>query len=94
MSKKHPALKEMGLGYKPLPAEALDDAVKDDKTPPALMWFICTIYFGMRTGKECHDLCLGDVALGLDEESVLEYLQCDKERQTKRRTGVNPRDTR
>jgi hypothetical protein len=67
------------------------------KNPRALlhsMWFICTTYFGMRTGKEIHQLCWGDVKLSLDEVSGTEYKILDTERQTKTRTGENPRNIR
>jgi hypothetical protein len=95
-------LKSIGLGNKPKEAKVLDDCtlnkMYDSKTlgnsnPRALihsMWYICT---EMRTGKECRDLCLGDVELCLDEASGTEYLIYDKERQTKTRTGANPRDS-
>ena len=36
----------------------------------------------------------GDVTLGVDFESGEEYITRDTERQTKTRTGENPRNTR
>ncbi|XP_060588773.1 uncharacterized protein KIAA1958-like [Ruditapes philippinarum] len=106
LTKKQQQLKSLGLGNKPKTAEVLDDATLDkmyengtlgDGNPRALihsMWLICTSYFGMRTGKECHDLCWGDVQLCIDEVTGQEFLMYDKERQTKTRSGCNPRDTR
>lgn len=106
LSKKMQQLKAMGLGNKPREAQVLDDYMLDKmyeantlgkNNPRALlhsMWYICTQHFGMRTGKECHDLCWGDIQLCLDEASGTEYLLYDRERQTKTRTGANPRDTR
>ena len=38
-----------------------------------LMWIMGTLQFGMRTGKETHDLRWGYVALRLDDDG-LEYL--------------------
>lgn len=106
LTKKMQQLKSEGKGNKPREAQVLDNTTIEkmfkantlgNSNPRALihsMWYICTQYFGMRTGKECRDLCWGDVQLCLDEESGLEYVVYDKERQTKTRTGANPRDTR
>ena len=47
----------------------------------------------MRTGKETHDLCLGDIELRSDVDGA-EYLVYTQERQTKTRTGSDPRDVR
>ena len=58
------------------------------------MWLICTTHFGMRTGKETHNLKWGDIRLGLDPQSGSEYIQLDTERQTKTRTGEDSRHTR
>lgn len=55
--------------------------------------FVPRIWYADR-GKEWHDLCWGDVQLGLDESTGNEYIVYDKERQTKTRSGSNPRDTR
>ncbi|KAH3888867.1 hypothetical protein DPMN_012909 [Dreissena polymorpha] len=55
---------------------------------------ICTTHFGMRTVIEIHKLCWGDGTLGVDFESGEEYITLDTERQTKIRTGENPRNTR
>ena len=45
----------------------------------------------MRTGKETHDLKWGDIDLRSDEDGA-EYIIYTQERQTKTRTGSNPRD--
>lgn len=106
LSKKQQQLKSHGLGNKPQTAEPLTEAILSkmyeagtlgDRNPKALvhsLWMICTTYFGMRTVKECHDLCWGDIQLCVDEVSGQEYLLYDKERQTKTRSGLNPRDIR
>lgn len=103
---KQKQLKGKGLGNKPKAAEPLNDDILqkmyDSNTlghqnPRALlhsMWLICTTYFGMRTGQEVYNLRWGDVTLCLDESCGREYIQLDTERQTKTRTGSNPKDTR
>ena len=57
------------------------------------MWMMCTLQFGMRTGKETHDPRWRDVALRIDDDGH-EYIVYTQERQTKTRTGANPRDIR
>ena len=57
------------------------------------MWIICTLHFDMRTGKETHDLIWADIQQKSDAEGK-EYLVYSLERQTKTRTGMNPRDVR
>ena len=106
LKRKQQELKKFGLGNKPKAADTLDEVMISKmyeantlgtKNPRALihsMWLTCTSYFGMRTGKEIHQLCWGDVKLGLDDASGLEYITLDTERQTKTRTGENPRDIR
>ena len=106
LKRKQQQLKSCGLGNKPKAAATLTEGhiekmmsagTLGNGTPRALthsMWLICTTYFGMRTGKECHDLCWGDISLELDENSGEEFLLYNKERQTKTRSGSNPRDTR
>ena len=47
----------------------------------------------MRTEKETHDLCCGDIDLKQDDDGS-EYIVYTQERQTKTRTGSNPRDVR
>ena len=64
-------------------------------TPEALLntiWFNNTVHFGLRGYKEHRDMCWGDVKLckTLSGEEYLEF----HERQTKTRTGDNPRVVR
>ena len=106
LKRKQQELKKQGLGNKPRAAEALDEnsiqkmfdaQTLGTRNPRALihsLWFICTTYFGMRTGKEIHQLCWGDIQLGLDDISGCEYISLTTERQTKTRSGDKPRDTR
>ncbi|XP_060566151.1 uncharacterized protein LOC132725108 [Ruditapes philippinarum] len=106
LKRKQQQLKKLGLGNKPHAAEALDEEMigkmyecgtLGTKTPKALihsLWLICTSHFGMRTGKEIHQLCWGDINIGLDEASGSEFISFTTERQTKTRSGDNPRDTR
>ena len=106
LKSKQKALKKEGYGNKPHQAQALTNehieamyAAKTlgESSPRALLhslWLICTTHFGMRTGKEIHTLCWGDVSLGIDFETGEEFITFDTERQTKTRTGENPRDIR
>ena len=94
LKRKQQELKKFGLGNKPKVAEALDEHMISKmyeantlgtNNPRALihsMWLTCTSYFGMRTGKEIHQLCWGDVKLRLDDASGMEYITLDTERQT------------
>ena len=52
----------------------------------------CT-FFGMRPGKEQRDLCWGDLQLKTDSEGNC-FIEFNIERQTKTRTGENPRNIR
>ena len=106
LKSKQQQLKSLGLGNKPKAAEVLQDEhlqkmyekrVLGDHNGYSLinsMWLICTTHFGMRTGKETHNLKWGNIRLGLDPQSGSEYIQLDTERQTKTRTGEDPRNTR
>ncbi|XP_052216542.1 uncharacterized protein KIAA1958 homolog isoform X2 [Dreissena polymorpha] len=106
LKSKQKALKKEGYGNKPHQAQALTNehieamyAAKTlgESSPRALLhslWLICTTHFGMRIGKEIHTLCWGDVSLGIDFETGEEFITFDTERQTKTRTGENPRDIR
>ncbi len=101
---KQKKLKQLGKGNKPNSSDPIDDAMIEqfyrcgtlgDSSPDALlrsMWFICTVYFGMRTGQETHKLRWGDISLKEDENG--KYLLYDTERQTKTRTGANAGDVR
>lgn len=106
LKSKQKQLKSLGHGNKPKAAVVLEDhhletmyekKVLGDHDGYSLtysMWLICSTYFGMRTGKETHCLKWGDVKLGLDEQSGLEFIQFDRERQTKTRTGQDPKGSR
>lgn len=56
------------------------------------LWFYNTVHFGLRGCAEHRDMCWGDINLKEDENGN-EYLEFT-ERQTKTRTGENPRDVR
>lgn len=103
---KQKELKGMGKGNKPRAADEITDTelekMYETKTlgghsPSSLLyslWLMCTTNFGMRPGKEIHDLKWGDVELRKDMENDKEYLIYTQERQTKTRTGANARDVR
>ncbi|KAH3738220.1 hypothetical protein DPMN_044848 [Dreissena polymorpha] len=55
---------------------------------------IRTTHFEMRTGKDIHTLCWGDVSLGVDFETGEKLITFDTERQTKTRSVENPKDKR
>ena len=56
------------------------------------LWFYSTIHFGTRTAEEHRNMCSADINLKVDGEGE-EYLEF-VERQTKTRTGDNPKDVR
>ena len=105
LAAKSKQLKSMGKGNKPKAADEISDENIDTmyekqvlglSTPRSItysMWLICTLQFGMRTGKETYDLCWGDIELKQDDDGS-EYIVYTQERQTKTRTGSNPRDVR
>ena len=65
-------------------------------SPRALLntrWMNNCTFFGMRPGKEQRDLCWGDLQLKTDSEGK-RFIEFNKERQTKTRTGENPRNIR
>ena len=104
---KQKALKSSGKGNKPNASRSLTDSEVDElyrkghlggETPEAMLntlWFNNTTYFGMMGGKEHRDLCWGDIQLKEDisDGEATQYLEYT-ERQTKTRTGENPRDIR
>ena len=51
-------------------------------------------YFGLRANEEHRSLCWGDVILGKDPVTKMEYIEYKTERLTKTRTGMNPRNKR
>ena len=90
----------MGKGNKP---KAVDEIADDDINvfmyekqvlgPASPSSLIYSMQFGMRPGKETHDLRWGDVALRIDDDRH-EYIVYIQEQQTKTRTSANPRDIR
>ena len=104
---KQKDLKSSGKGNKPNASRSLTDSEVDElygkgqlgsETPEAMLntlWFNNTTHFGMRGGKEHRDLCWGDIQLKEDisDGEAIQYLEYT-ERQTKTRTGENPRDIR
>ena len=104
LQSKQKDLKQKGKGNKPNASVALteeeikllyDKELLGTSTPEALLntiWFNNTIHFGLRGCKEHRNMCWGDVQLRqtTNGEEFLEY----SERQTKTRTGENPRDVR
>ena len=104
LQSKQKELKQKGKGNKPNASVALsEDEVKllyekellGISSREALLntvWFNNTIHFGLRGCKEHRDMCWGDVKprKNANGEEYLEYF----ERQTKTRTGDNPRDVR
>ena len=102
---KQKQLKSSGKGGKPNAARSITEhEMKElyrknqlgNGTPKAMLntlWLNNTMHFGMRGGKEHRGLCWGDILLKKDETGELEYLEYT-ERQTKTRTGENPRDVR
>ena len=105
LKKKQKQLKSIGKGNKPNSADPLTDeeieqlycdGVLGNKTPRGLLntvWLNNCIFFGMRPGKEQRDLCWGDLELKVDAQEV-RYVEFSTERQTKTRTGENPRNIR
>ena len=102
---KQKELKSQGLGNKPRAADQITDEEIEllykakalgTHSPQALintMWLQTTLHFGLRGGKEQRDLCWGDIQL-LQASDGSEYLEYSTERQTKTRSGSDPRDTR
>ena len=105
LKKKQKQLKSIGKGNRPNAADPLSDediamfyscGVLGFDSPRALLnalWLNNCIYFGMRPGKEQRDLCWGDLQLKTDSEGN-RFVEFSKERQTKTRTGENPRNLR
>ena len=105
LKKKQKQLKSIGKGNRPNAADPLSDeniatfyscGVVGIDSPRALLnalWLNNCIYFGMRPGKEQRDLCWGDLQLNTDSEGN-HFVEFSQERQTKTRTGGNPRNLR
>lgn len=102
MKQRH--LKSSGKGNNPHKSEPLNDNDIEQlwkthqlgvATPDSILqtlWLYTTVHFGLRSCKEHRDMCWGDVVLKRDDNGR-EYLQFS-ERQTKTRSGENPRDVR
>ena len=105
LKKKQKQLKSVGKGNRPNAADPLSDediapfysrGVLGIHSPRALLntlWMNNCTFFGMRPGKEQRDLCWGDLQLKTDSEGN-RFIEFNKERQTKTRTGENPRNIR
>ena len=101
---KQKELKKAGKGNKPKAARALTDDQVDIlygrnllglSSPESLLntlWLNNTQHFGLRGCQEHRDMKWGDIQLKTSEDGVefLEYI----ERQTKTRTGAEPKDIR
>ncbi|XP_045163862.2 uncharacterized protein LOC123528196 [Mercenaria mercenaria] len=104
LKSKQKQLKRDGKGNLPRKSEAISDeelsVLWESKqmgasTPDSILqtlWFYNTVHFGLRGCAEHRDMCWGDINLKEDENGN-EYLEFT-ERQTKTRTGENPRDVR
>ncbi|MCG8044643.1 MAG: hypothetical protein N0E48_02985 [Candidatus Thiodiazotropha endolucinida] len=105
LAAKQKQLKSIGKGNRPMAADEITDdeletmygkKVLSPESPSSLiysLWLICTLHFGMRPGKETHDLKWGDIDLRSDVDGN-EYIVFTQERQTKTRIGSNPHDIR
>ena len=105
LKKKQKQLKSIDKGNRPNAADPLSDediatfyscGVLGIDSPRALLnalWLNNCIYFGMRPGEEQRDLCWGDLQLKTGSEGN-RFAEFSKERQTKTRTGENPRNLR
>jgi hypothetical protein len=51
------------------------------------VWWFCSLHFGYRARHEARRLCWGDIALKFDETLQIEFLEWEKERGSKTRTG-------
>lgn len=104
LKSKQKELKRDGKGNLPKKSDPVSDKEVDimwqsgqlgGSTPDSILqtlWFYNTVHFGLRGSTEHRDMCWGDVALKTDSNGH-EYLEFT-ERQTKTRTGENPRDIR
>ena len=104
LKSKQRELKRQGLGNLKNRADAVTDEDIEKlwqsnqmgaATPESIintLWFYSTIHFGTRTAEEHRNMCWADISLKVDGEGE-EYLEF-VERQTKTRTGENPKDVR
>ena len=98
-------LKSEGYGNKPNEAEELTDSDIDSlfacgqlghETPQQivnLLHLTFSMILGMRGGREQRQLSWGDISLSVDDDGD-EYLEHKRERQTKTRTGHDPKNVR
>ena len=105
LKKKQKQLKSIGKGNQSNAADPLSDkdiatfyscGVVGIDSPRAVLnalWLNNCIYFEMRPGKEQRDLRWGDLQLKTDSEGE-RFVEFSQERQTKTRTGENPRNVR
>lgn len=104
LKSKQRELKRQGLGNLANKSEAITDEEIEKlwecnqmgaATPDSIintLWFYTTLHFGTRSAEEHRNMCWGDIKLSEDGQGQ-EYLDF-VERQTKTRTGENPRDVR
>ena len=97
-------LKKDGKGNKPNAAEALSDVEENILYEKNLLgisnaeallntvWLFNSVHFGLRGCKEHRQMTWGDVELHMQADGT-EYLEYS-ERQTKTRTGAEPRNVR
>ena len=105
LKKKQKRLTSIGKGKRPNAADPLSDEdiatfyscrVVGIDSPRALLnalWLNNCISLGMRPGKEQRDLCWGDLQLKTDSKGNC-FVDFSQERETKTRTGENPRKLR
>ena len=105
LQSKQVQLKKMGKRNLPKRADSLTDDEIDQlygvrqlgKHNPAsvlnTLWLNNAVHFGLRSVTEHHAITWGDVSLHTDAETGAQWLEYN-ERQTKTRTGENPRDVR
>ena len=98
-------LKAKGFGNKPMTSDGLTDkeieklyaskclGIESPQAAINTLWLNLTIHFGLCGGKEQRELCWGDVKLKQTPDGK-EYLEYSHEKQTKTRTGSEPRDMR
>ena len=92
-------LKAIGKGNKSNSADALSDEEIEEFYRVGVLallntvWMNNCIYFGMRPGQEQRDLCWGDLEIKTNADG-LRYAKFFTERQTKTRTGENPKNVR
>ena len=93
-------LTQQGLGNKPLATRPLEEFEVNklfnagyfgtSKTLQRAIWWKVTTNFGHRARDEARELCFGDIKLCTDETGA-KYLEWDKERGSKTRTGEKSR---